>query len=180
EVPRDLETICHKCLRKEPGERYATAGELAQELRRFQSGEPIKARPVGGVERLAKWARRRPAPAAVYALLPFVLLLGAGGGSAFWLWQQAEDERKRAQEQHQQAEKERQRAETAEGEALSRQKELEQTLGKLRRTQQALEKTQAESEHLSYMDRLDAAQLLWEAGACSKAGELLERCPPQY
>jgi eukaryotic-like serine/threonine-protein kinase len=64
-VPRDLETICLKCLRKDPAQRYATALELAEDLRRFQAGEPIQAQPVGWWERLAKWARRRPALAAL-------------------------------------------------------------------------------------------------------------------
>jgi formylglycine-generating enzyme required for sulfatase activity len=70
-VPADLETICLKCLSKEPGRRYASAEELANDLRRFQGGEPIRARPVGAVERTWKWARRRPALA---ALLGVVLL----------------------------------------------------------------------------------------------------------
>jgi len=64
-VPRDLETICLKCLRKDPAQRYATALELAEDLRRFQAGEPIQAQPVDWFERLAKWARRRPALAAL-------------------------------------------------------------------------------------------------------------------
>ena len=89
-MPRDLETICLKCLQKEPGRRYATALELAEDLRRFSAGEPIRARPVGALERAGKWARRRPALAAAYGLLLAALVLGAGGGGATWLWLRAE------------------------------------------------------------------------------------------
>jgi WD40 repeat protein len=67
-IPRDLETICLKCLQKAPGDRYPTAGALAEDLRRYLDGRPIVARPISAWERAVKWARRRPATAALAAL----------------------------------------------------------------------------------------------------------------
>src|SRR5262249_10889947 len=63
-IPRDLETICLKCLAKDAKQRYGTAAELATELRAFLDGRPITARPVGWLERTWKWARRNPGWAA--------------------------------------------------------------------------------------------------------------------
>jgi non-specific serine/threonine protein kinase/serine/threonine-protein kinase len=93
-LPRDLETICLKCLHKEPVRRYADAESLAEDLRRFQAGEPIAARPVGVVERGLKWTRRRPAAAALMALALLVLV----GGVTAVLWY-ADRERGRADQE---------------------------------------------------------------------------------
>ncbi|MEO7318733.1 MAG: hypothetical protein ABIZ56_07070, partial [Chthoniobacteraceae bacterium] len=74
-VPRDLETICLRCLRKEPAQRYATAREVAEDLARFQRGEPIHARPISAFGKTWRWCRRRPAVAALLALLVIVATL---------------------------------------------------------------------------------------------------------
>ena len=74
-IPRDLRTICLKCLERAPSRRYTTADELANDLRRFLDGRPITARPTGIAEKVAKWARRRPAPAAL-VLMGLLTLAG--------------------------------------------------------------------------------------------------------
>jgi serine/threonine-protein kinase len=78
-VPRDLETICLKCLEKEPARRYASAAALGDDLVRFQEGRPIQARPVGWAERTWRWCRRKPATAAFAVTLSAVVSLALAG-----------------------------------------------------------------------------------------------------
>jgi Protein kinase domain len=75
-VPYDLETICLKAMAKEPVRRYVTARELADDLRRWVSGEPIRARAVGFAERTWRWCRRNPMPASLAATVAALLLAG--------------------------------------------------------------------------------------------------------
>jgi WD40 repeat protein len=79
-IPKDLETICLKCLRKEPEKRYGTAQELADELERFLNNEPIRARRTTRVEKLWRWCRRHPAVATLAAatsILALAVLVGS-------------------------------------------------------------------------------------------------------
>lgn len=87
-IPRDLETIALKAMAKEPGRRYGSAKEIADDLRRWSAGEPILARPIGAVERLVRWCRRKPALASLTATVAILLLAVAGGGIGFALYQQ--------------------------------------------------------------------------------------------
>ncbi len=82
-VPRDLETICLKCLERDPARRYPTALELAADLNRFLDGVPILARPISSAGRLLRWCKRRPALAAVWVLIA-ALAVGSTT-SAIWI-----------------------------------------------------------------------------------------------
>jgi hypothetical protein len=99
EIARDLETICLKCLQKDPSKRYASAEELAGRLRMFLEGRPIPDRPTGKVERLWRWCRRNPALAASLTVAAALLLGGTGVSSYFALAEaeQAESARKNLQ-----------------------------------------------------------------------------------
>ena len=79
-VPRDLETICLKCLSKEPQRRYASAAALGDDLKRFEEGRPIQARHVNWAQRLWRWCRRNPTAAALLATAVALVALAGGGG----------------------------------------------------------------------------------------------------
>jgi len=88
-VPRDIETICLKCLQKEPSTRYATAGELAADLRNFVAGRPVSARPLSRAGRLIRWTRRKPVVAGLLAILAAVVAVGFS--VVTWKWLEADE-----------------------------------------------------------------------------------------
>jgi tRNA A-37 threonylcarbamoyl transferase component Bud32 len=117
-VPRDLETICLKAMAKEPPRRYATARDLADDLRRFLAGEPIRARPTPTWERGWRWARRRPTVSALLGVLAVVVTASLAGLTTLWLraeegWSAARSAQGRADEQARLANEEKAVAEQA-------------------------------------------------------------------
>lgn len=129
-VPEDLDTICLKCLDKEPGRRYSTAEELAEDLARYRHGRPIIARPVGRAERVWRWIRRNPIDASLVGTLALAIAIGFAG--VLWQWMraeslfdQAESRRKQIEQLYEESEIQKQEALDARAETARSLKELQ-------------------------------------------------------
>jgi tetratricopeptide (TPR) repeat protein/tRNA A-37 threonylcarbamoyl transferase component Bud32 len=109
-IKPDLETICLKCLEKDPGRRYGSAEALADDLDRFLSGEPILARHTGPAGRLWRWCRRKPLVASLTGAL--LLLFVSAFALVTWLWQEAEINYQEKEKQRLQAERNYEEAES--------------------------------------------------------------------
>jgi WD40 repeat protein/tRNA A-37 threonylcarbamoyl transferase component Bud32 len=154
--PRDLETICLKCLRKDPARRYPTAADLADDLQRFLDGAPIRARPVGRMERFGKWLRRRPAVAASIGLGSLAALaVVALAVRLIYSWE-LEDANRRL------------------GEAVgARDTALVAADAAQARLDAALERERA----LHYVHSVGLARQEWQANRVDEARRLLDACP---
>jgi eukaryotic-like serine/threonine-protein kinase len=205
-VSRDLELICFKCLEKGPADRYQSAAELADDLRRFIAREPVSVRPAGLVEKAVKWAKRRPTLATAYALgvLAAALLLFGGGAAVLavqtaWArdeanlhWRTAEVVRDQLQRQAGELEKARDEAdehrlaaEQVRDDLAAKHEEVGNALGGERRAKEALEKehkalvaTREELELTRYFRNVVFAHREALAGHYQRAADLLDDCPP--
>ncbi len=87
-IPIDLETVCMKAIHREPAGRYKNMQELGDDLQRWLSGEPVRARPIGAIGKIWRWCRRRPAIAALTCTLALSVMAGVAGIA--WQWREAE------------------------------------------------------------------------------------------
>jgi eukaryotic-like serine/threonine-protein kinase len=194
-VPLDLDTICLKCLSKEPGKRYSSALALAEDLRRFLDGELILARPVGPIGRLVKWAKRKPTAAALWAVISLALTVGAVAWVQFTIQLQAE--RNNAVKQEEEATLQKGKAEIKTDEALRlkgvAEKALEDLAAETAAKDQAnaakdqantvkdaaLRKQVLESRTALYATDMREAQQAWQTGDLLRADEILDASPPE-
>ena len=152
QIPPDLDTICLKCLSKDPAHRYASALELANDLGRYLRREPVQARPVGRMERLGRWCRRNPATAVLTAAVAATLLIGTAVASGLAWW--ALSEKDRADQNAAEARESEQRA----------QREKQEKVKELLRV-----------EWLVYRDQIAQAQAAWQENRPAQAWDYLDR-----
>jgi len=153
-LPRDLETICLKCLQKEPWERYASAALLADDLKRFLAGEPIQARPIGSWERLAKWARRRPVVATLIVTIGVVMACGFAGVTSQWL-----------------------RAERGKVLLKRERDQKQEALDAIEAARRVEAQLLAQAESNLYLFRISLAYRAWSENNVRVAEQLLDECP---
>lgn len=160
--PQDLETICLRCLEKEPARRYESAQQVAEELNRFLQGRPIEARPIGSLMRGWRWCRRNPLVAGLLAAVVVVLLIGTAVSCYF------------AIESNQRANA----LALSETEAIHQRDRALDLASKERTQRQLAVRRFARLETLAYADGIRQAHNEWKTGNARRAMAFLRSCPP--
>jgi WD40 repeat protein/serine/threonine protein kinase/Tfp pilus assembly protein PilF len=162
DVPRDLETVIHKAIDRDPDHRYKTAAELAEDLKLFVEDRPVRARRASEAEKFLRWCRRNPVPAGLLAAL--VLVFWAGFGLVAWNWREALAQREAKDEQRLKALAASREAHAARDEALAAEKTARDAAERADRN--------------LYFSLIDRARLERESANIAEAEAILDRCDP--
>ena len=191
-VPRDLDTICLKCLEKEPHKRYGTAQILSEDLGRFLRGEPIHARAISRLARFERWCRRNPVIASLTCAAGLLLVAVASIATAAYLREaKLHENAERLTDEVQQAygdvtqlrgqehalRNEMRAAQETLSQAKKRTEVLETNYGELEKQRQTLASTLENRQQKLYLTLLSLAQADWEAGDVRRADAYLNDCP---
>jgi WD40 repeat protein len=160
-VPRDLETISLRCLEKVPAKRYATAQNLAEDLRRFLAGEPVTARPVSGAERGWRWAKRHPTAAGLLGVSAVLVLLLVAGAVALCFDAQVRGLNKQLQGLNQELQTTLQYAEVERDDAQAQRQEAEKQKGEVEKQKGEVEKQKELVRHFLYGAQIKLAETAW-------------------
>ena len=176
-TPRDLETICLKCLEKEPHKRYLTAQHLADDLGRWFTGHEILARPASPLSRAAKWIKRRPAIAALIAASVIAAIAMTGAAVAVWYNGQLQMALSDAKVQRNKAESLLEEVESAGKVEVKLRKEKERLLAEAVAAKIAEESARKIADQNLYLYRIALADRELIAGNSSAAKDILDECP---
>ncbi|GAA4454323.1 protein kinase domain-containing protein [Novipirellula rosea] len=184
QVPKDLETICLKCLRKEPHRRYGTAGKLADDLGRFIEGRPVVARPVPAVTKAWRWSRRNPGIALLSALSVLLLLVGSSVSTFFAI--QADDRANAEAAQRQRADEAAIAANQARADmasALERESEArlrsEESLANEQVARKQVVEREREARWSEYVARLTVIQRPWQDREFGQLSRMVDELVPK-
>lgn len=181
EVPRDLDTICLKCLEKDRRRRYGSAREVVEELRRFLAGEPIHARPVSSFERARKWCRRNPAVATLIAAVALLLLIGTTVSSYFAIvagdrLQVAQAEQKRAESATIRANENAQQFRIERDRANSERQRADEKAAEAQRERLETSRQRDRANRQLYVNQIASAQREWISNQPAAARDSLDAC----
>lgn len=177
-VSRDLETICLKCLGKEPSSRYASAREIAEEFGRWVRGEPILARPSGPTRRFIRWAKRHPALAGLIAASFVAVTAVSIAVVAGWYNDQLQEALADANSQRGKAESLLEQVDAARNAEVKLRQEKEQLLDETLQAKQSEEEARTLADRTLYLYRVALADKELTAGSSSAARAILGECRP--
>jgi WD40 repeat protein/serine/threonine protein kinase len=191
QVDRDLETICLKCLDKDPHRRYGSAEALAEEFDRWLTGEPIEARSVSGLERAWRRCKRNPVVSSLLAAVVLVAVVGLAGVLSQWQAavaseqkavaneQKANAQAEKAKEKAQEASQQRDEARRQQAEAQRQRDEVQRQRDEVRALNEKLLAAQKELQSTLYAAHINLAQRAWEVSGPERVLQLLDQHRPK-